>query len=304
MRVIVSGGTGFIGSVLCRALVTGGHQPVVLSRDPARAQQGLGNGIEAARWEPGRSGDWQKIVDGADAVVNLAGESIAARRWTAQQKARIRGSRVEGTRALVEAIRSAERRPKVLINASATGYYGPRGDEAVAESDPPGNDFLARVCQEWEQAAREAEPLGVRVALVRTGVVLGEGGGALAKMLPPFRFFAGGPFGSGRQGFPWVHLDDVVEIYRWALEQDGVSGPLNATGPEPLSNREFCQRLGKVLGRPCWAPVPGFALKLMLGEMAEPLLLQGQKVLPVRTEQLGYQFRFRTAEAALRDVLG
>jgi uncharacterized protein (TIGR01777 family) len=215
----------------------------------------------------------------------------------------IRSSRVDGTRSVVEAIRRAERRPEALINASATGYYGPRGDQPVSETDGPGDDFLARVCREWEREALAAEDLGVRVTLVRTGIVLGEGGGALEKMLLPFRFFLGGPFGGGRQGFPWVHLDDVVGIYRWALERPEVSGPLNATGPQPLTNREFCQELGRVLGRPCWAPVPGFALKLLLGEMAEPLLLQGQKVLPVRTEQLGYAFQFRTAEAALRDVL-
>jgi uncharacterized protein (TIGR01777 family) len=303
VRVIVTGGTGFIGSALCRALAGSGHTPVVLSRDPERARRSLGGSVQAEAWEPGATGDWQRVVDGADAVINLAGESIAAGRWTERQKALIRSSRVEGTRSLVEAMGRAERRPRVLINSSATGYYGPRGDQPVSEIDEPGDDFLARVCQEWEREALAAEQLGVRVALVRTGVVLGEGGGALEKMLPPFRLFLGGPFGSGRQGFPWVHLDDVVAIFGWALEQAEVAGPLNATGPQPLTNREFCRALGQVLGRPCWAPVPGLALKLLLGEMADPLLLQGQKVLPLRTEQLGYTFKFRTAEAALRDVL-
>jgi uncharacterized protein len=174
----------------------------------------------------------------------------------------------------------------------------------VDESTPPGSDFLAEVCTAWERAALGARDFGARVGLIRTGVVLGPGGGALARLLPPFRLFAGGPLGSGRQGFPWVHLDDVVGIYRWALGTDQASGPLNATGPELLDNRSFSAVLGRVLGRPSWAPVPGLALKLMLGEMAESLLLQGQKVLPRRTQELGYTFRYQTAEAALRQILG
>jgi uncharacterized protein (TIGR01777 family) len=303
MRVIVIGGTGFIGSALCRELLAAGHAPVVLSRDPQRALSRLGAGIEAVRWEPGQGGDWRQTVAGADAVINLAGESIAAGRWTAAQKAAIRDSRVASTRSLVAAIEQAERRPRILLNASASGYYGPRGDEPVTEEESPGDDFLARVCREWEAEARAAEALGVRVALVRTGVVLGRGGGALARLLPSFKLFVGGPLGSGRQGFPWVHLADVVGIYLWALQDEAATGPLNATGPEAITNKQFCRVLGRVLGRPCWAPVPGFALRLLLGEMAEPLLLQGQKVLPARTERLGYRFKFPTAEAALRDVL-
>jgi uncharacterized protein (TIGR01777 family) len=302
VRVVVSGGTGFIGSALCHALVAAGHEPVVLSRDLTRARQRLGAGVAVEKWEPGNGGDWQRVVDGADAVVNLAGESIAARRWTPAQKAVLRSSRIDGTRSLVEAIGRATRRPAVFLSASATGYYGARS-EPVTENDPPGHDFLAELCQEWEAAAGQAEPFGVRVALVRTGVVLGQGGGALARMLLPFRLFVGGPFGSGRQGFPWVHRADVVGIYAWALETESVAGPLNATGPELLDNRQFCRTLGRVLGRPCWLPAPGFALKLALGEMAEPLLLEGQMVVPRRTEQLGYRFRFPTAEAALRDVV-
>lgn len=303
MRFVVTGGNGFIGSSLCRALLAAGHTPVVLTRDPARAGRTLGPGVEARAWSPGQPGEWQLTLDGADGVVNLAGESIAGKRWSAAQKTILRDSRITATRSLVQAISKAEHRPTVLVSASASGYYGPRGDELVDESNAPGEDFLARVCQEWEQEAQAAESLGLRVALVRTGVALGRGGGALPKLLPPFRSFAGGPLGSGRQGFPWVHLDDVVGIYCWALDNQTVSGPLNASGPETLTNKRFCQVLGRVLGRPCWATVPGFALKLLLGEMAEPLLLQGQKMLPTRTEQLGYEFKFRTAEAALRDLL-
>jgi uncharacterized protein (TIGR01777 family) len=304
MRIVVSGGSGFIGAALCRALVADGHTPIVLTRDPERARRQLGAAVEAVRWSPGQAGDWEAALDGADGVINLAGESIAARRWTATQKAAIRQSRHDATRSLVAALERAPRRPRALISASATGYYGPRGREPVDESTPPGEDFLASVCREWEAAARAAEPLGVRVALVRTGVVLGEGGGALERLLPPFKLFVGGPLGSGRQGFPWVHLADVVGIYRWALGDARVDGPLNATGPELLTNRQFCQELGRAFKRPCWAPVPGFALELLLGELARPLLLQGQKVAPRRTQELGYRFRFSTAEAALRDLLG
>jgi uncharacterized protein (TIGR01777 family) len=194
--------------------------------------------------------------------------------------------------------------PRVLLSASATGYYGPLGAEPVDESAPAGSDFLSQVCQEWERAALRAEAGGTRVALIRTGVVLGPEGGALAKLLPPFRLFIGGPLGSGRPGFPWVHRDDVVGIYRWALSTEQAVGALNATGPEMLDNRQFSKVLGRVLGRPSWLPVPDFALKILLGEMAEPLLLQAQKVAPARTRQLGYVFRYQTAESALREVLG
>jgi uncharacterized protein (TIGR01777 family) len=242
-------------------------------------------------------------MDGADAAINLAGESIAGKRWSVEQKARIRDSRIRATRGVVEAIRDAAHRPGTLVNASATGYYGPRGDEPVDETTGPGDDFLAQVCRDWEREALAAESLGVRVVLVRTGVALGRGGGALEKLLPPFKAFVGGPLGSGRQGFPWVHRDDVLGIYRWALENESVRGPVNATGPELVDNRAFSRTLGKVLGRPSWAPVPGFALKLLVGEMAGPLLLEGQHVRPTRTEELGYRFKFRTVEAALQDLL-
>jgi uncharacterized protein len=303
MQVIVTGGTGFIGERLCRELVDAGHGVVVLSRSPENAAQKLGPAVEARGWRPGQEGDWESALGEADAVINLAGESIGDKRWSERQKAAIRDSRMEATRSLVAAMERADRRPQVLVNASASGYYGPRGNEPVSESEPAGNDFLAHVCQEWEREASAAESLGLRVAVVRTGIALGSNGGALPRLLPPFKMFLGGPLGSGQQGFPWVHVDDVVGIYRWAVDSESVAGPLNAAGPQPLTNREFCQVLGRALGRPCWAPVPGFALKLLLGEMAEPLLLQGQKLVPTRTQELGYQFKFRTAEAALRDVL-
>jgi uncharacterized protein (TIGR01777 family) len=302
MRVALTGGTGFIGARLCRTLLASGHTPIVLSRNPESARR-LGGGVEVQRWEPGQEGEWESALAGAEAIVNLAGESIGDKRWSERQKAAIRESRISSTRSLIDAMRRADRRPNALLNASASGYYGSRGDEPVTESEPPGTDFLARVCQEWEGDALAARQLGLRVVLVRTGIALGSDGGALPKLLPPFKMFVGGPLASGKQAFPWVHVDDVVGIYQWALENEAVEGPLNAAAPQPLTNKEFCQALARALGRPCWAPVPGFALKLLLGEMADPLLLQGQKLVPARTEQLGYQFRFRTVDEALQDLL-
>jgi uncharacterized protein (TIGR01777 family) len=273
---------------------------VVLSRNPGAAQR-LGLPVEAVAWDSAAGGEWERTLDGADAVVNLAGQTIASR-WTTAQKDGIRRSRIEGTRALVAAVERAERRPTVLLSASGVGYYGPRGDEEVAEDAAPGDDFLANVCRDWEAEARRAEPLGVRVAVIRTGVVLGRDGGALPRLMLPFRLFVGGPIGSGGQGFPWIHRRDVVNLYRWALEDASVDGPLNAAGPQSLTNRQFCQILGRAMGRPCWLPAPAFALKLLLGEMAEALLLTGQRAIPRRTEQLGFRFTFTTAEAALQDL--
>lgn len=303
MRVAITGGTGFIGAALCRALRADGHTVRVLSRHPASAQRQLGPDIEAANWSAERAETPLEALQGVDAIVNLAGESIAGHRWSDEQKTRIRSSRVDGTSALVQAMEQVADPPRILLSASATGYYGPLGAEPVDESAPAGEDFLSQVCQEWERAALRAEASGTRVALIRTGVVLGPDGGALAKLLPPFRMFLGGPLGSGRQGFPWVHRDDVVGIYRWALATEQVVGALNATGPEMLDNRQFSEVLGRILSRPSWLPVPDFALKLLLGEMAEALLLQGQKVAPARTQALGYVFRYQTAEAALRQML-
>jgi uncharacterized protein (TIGR01777 family) len=304
MRVAITGGTGFIGAALCRALRSDGHTVRVLSRDPGSAQRRLGPDIEVAQWSLERAEAPPEALQGVNAVVNLAGESIAGRRWNDEQMARIRSSRVDGTNALVQAMGRVTDPPRVLLSASGTGYYGPLGDEPVDESAPAGADFLSQVCQEWERAALTAEASGTRVALIRTGVALGPDGGALAKLLPPFRMFVGGPLGNGRQGFPWVHRDDVVGVYRWALGAEQAAGALNATGPEMLDNRQFSEVLGRVLGRPSWLAMPGFALKLLLGEMAEPLLLRGQKVAPTRTQALGYEFRYATAEAALRQVLG
>jgi uncharacterized protein (TIGR01777 family) len=298
MRIVVSGATGLIGTALLRALAADGHDLIALTRSPQTD--------DIARWVvwDGRSlGDWASEIDGADAVIHLAGDPIASGRWTPAKKARIRQSRLQGTAAIVAAIERADRRPKVLISGSAIGFYGARGPERVTEADGPGSDFLAQVCLEWESAARLAAVYGVRLVLLRTGIVLSAHGGALAKMLPVFKLGLGGAIGSGKQGFPWIHLDDEVGLIRWTLANAAVDGPLNATAPEPVSNAAFTKALNQALGKPGFLPVPALGLKLALGEQAD-MLLSGAFVHPQKALDLGYAFRFPTLPAALADVLG
>ena len=288
MRVLVAGGSGFIGRPLCRALAAEGHAVTVISRKPERAAP------RAVGWE-----DVAGAVGASDALVNLAGDPIAAGRWTAARKAGIRDSRTATTRMLVEAARSAARRPAVLVNASAVGYYGPRGDESVDETAPAGTDFLAGVCEAWEREAVAAEALGVRVVRLRLGIVLASDGGALARMLPPFRAFLGGPIGTGRQWMSWIHRDDVTGLVVAALEDDRWRGAVNATAPEPVTNAGFARALGRTLSRPAVLRTPATVLRLALGEMAG-MLLTGQRVLPRVAEQRGYRWRYPTLASALR----
>ncbi|MDI3317929.1 MAG: TIGR01777 family oxidoreductase [Bacillota bacterium] len=319
MRVVITGGTGLIGRALCESLAGDGHEVTVLSRRPdAERKRRLPPGCRLLPWpalpaaertllpgpRPGESDGWRRALEEAEAVVHLAGESIAGGRWNQARKERIRGSRVASTRALVEALAAAERRPGVLVSASAVGYYGPRGDEEVTEESPPGSDFLARVCVAWEREAEVAEGLGLRVVLLRTGLLLAAQGGALPELVRPFRLWVGGPLGTGRQWVPWIHLADEVGLIRWALEEERLRGPLNATAPEPVRQRELARQLGRVLARPSWLPAPAPLLRLALGEMAEALLLGGQRALPARALALGYRFRFPRLEPALRDLLG
>jgi hypothetical protein len=300
MRVIVTGGTGFIGPRLCERLVARGHDVIALTRDASRSRDHVHPRVRIASWADGAS--WEGFVDGAGALVNLAGESIA-QRWTASAKERIVRSRVNAAARLKAAAEKAARKPGALVSASAVGFYGPHGDEPLDEDAPAGHDFLAQVCVEWEAASRSLEPLGVRVAVLRTGVVLGAGGGALAKMLPPFRAFAGGPLGSGRQWMSWIHRDDLVEMYVWAVENAAVAGPVNATAPAPVTMRTFATALGRALHRPSFAKVPAAAIRLALGEMAT-VVLDGQRVVPKKALDLGFPFRFTDVLAALRDVVG
>lgn len=307
MRVVMTGGTGLIGRVLAASLTSDGHEVIILSRSPERAR-GLPDGARIVQWD-GRTADgWGMLVDGADAVVNLAGESIAGAsllsiRWTPERKRRIRESRVNAGRAVTQAIEATTRKPAVLIQSAAVGYYGPRGDEAITEESAAGGDFLAQVCQDWEASTEPVEEMGVRRAIIRTGVVLSTEGGALPRLLLPFKFIiAGGPLGSGRQWFPWIHLEDEVSAIRFLIDNQEASGPFNLTAPNPLTNADFAHAIGRTIKRPAMMPMPGFVFKLAFGE-ASTVLLDGQRALPRRLQEKGFAFRFTEAEEALRNLL-
>ena len=299
MKVLIAGGTGFVGQVLCRRLADDGHQVAVLTRNAAG--KSLGAGVELHSWPAPEQPVPVAALAGIDAVVNLAGETVA-KPWSKEQKEKIRASRVEITRALVRDVLRSTTRPAAWVNASAIGFYGTHGDEVLTEDAPAGSDFLGRVSVEWEAATAGARELGIRVVLARIGVVLGKGGGALEKLVTPFKMFAGGPMGSGRQYMSWIHLQDVVGLIEFALLNEVISGPMNTTAPEPVTNREFAQTLGRVLGRPSAMPAPAFAIKAMLGEMSV-VVLEGQRVIPRKALHLGYEFRFPSLEPALRDLL-
>lgn len=297
-RIVIAGGSGFLGTSLIDAL---DGDVVVLTRQPVAAR----GRVRFVQWTPdGAAGTWASAIDGAASVVNLAGESIAAKRWSARQKARILDSRLLATRSLVLAIGQAKSPPPVFVSGSAVGFYGPLGDEIVTEDHAPGGDFLASVCVKWEAEATRAAGSRTRVVLVRTGLVLDRRGGALPKMLPPFWLGAGGPVGSGRQYWPWIHVRDWTSLVGFAIREPSVSGPLNASAPNPVTNRDFARALGAALRRPAVLPAPGFALKLLLGEMAEALLLSGQRAVPAKVERLGFRFTLEHLDRALGAIFG
>lgn len=306
MRILIAGGSGFLGRALTTALTGAEHQVTVLTRRTAvSAGKSQGASISYVSWNPdGTAGSWAVACGHADVVINLAGESIAAKRWTDAQKTSLASSRILSTRSLVAFAKQASPQPSLFVSASAIGYYGDAGDILLDETATGGNDFLARLTSDWEQEARLAQIGGTRVAVVRTGIVLDPREGALAKMLTPFRLGAGGPFGAGRQYMSWIHRDDWVSLLVWLLGAPGAAGAYNATAPNPVTNRDFARTLGRVLNRPALVPAPPFALKLALGEMAGPLLLFSQRVLPARATAAGFSFRFPELEGALRDLLG
>jgi uncharacterized protein (TIGR01777 family) len=297
LYVLVSGSSGLIGSALVPALENGGHRVRRLTRSG-------GSSGDAVQWDPSAGTIDTASLEGIDAVVHLAGENIAQGRWTPAKKAGIRDSRVNGTRLLAEAIAKMPTPPKVMISASASGYYGDRGNELLTEESAPGNNFLAGICQEWEAAADPAREAGVRVVHPRFGIVLSTEGGALAVTLPIFKLGVGGRIGSGRQYWSWISIDDAVGAVLHALTTDSLSGPVNVTAPDPPTNAEYTKTLGHVLGRPTIFPLPAPAARIMLGEMADELLLASQRIEPAKLKESGYEYRYPELEGAFRHVLG
>lgn len=297
MHIAITGSTGLVGSALVPFLTAGGHRV-------SRLVRGLVPGVDCIRWDPAKGVRDLALLEAVDGVVHLAGENIAGGRWTAARKAEIRRSRVEGTQRLCETLARLAQPPKVLICASAIGYYGGRGDQVLSEEAPPGDDFLAQVCREWEAAAAAAAKAGIRVVNLRFGIVLSQAGGALQKMLLPFKLGVGGRIGSGRQYWSWIALDDAVGAIHHALVTESLVGPVNVVVPVPATNAEFTRALGRVLRRPTIAPLPAFAVRLMLGEMADALLLASARVVPTRLQETDYTFRHPDLEGALRHLLG
>ncbi len=308
-RIVVAGGTGLLGRALADALAAGGHDVVVLTRkassvtiDAARSEATRA-GVRLAHWTPdGSTGPWAALLDGATAVVNLAGESIGEGRWTASRKARLRESRYAATRSLVAAMAACSKPAAVFVSASGIGYYGMDAEGVLTEDSPAGSDFIAELCSGWEAIAREAA-CARRVVTLRSGLVLDRDGGALPRMIAPFRFFAGGKLGSGAQYISWIHIDDWVAFVTWAIGESALDGPLNVTAPNPVTNDEFSRAVGASLGRPSWLPAPAFALRVLLGEMADSLLLGGQRAVPARALERGFNFRYPEVTGALRAVL-
>ena len=302
-RIIITGATGFIGRALCRKLLEGGYEVVALSRNPKTGSESLPDQVKIVNWDARTAEGWADLADGAYAIINLAGENIGSGRWTERKKRRILESRLNAGGAVVDAVEKAGDKPKVVIQASGIGYYGDSGDEILEESSLPGSGFLSDVAGKWEPSTKKVESAGVRHVIIRTGVVLGADGGFLSRVILPFRLFVGGRLGSGHQWIPWIHLDDEVGAIVFLLEEEKLQGVFNLTAPHPLTSKDFFGLLGKVLRRPSWLPVPGFALRLLLGEMAKELILSGQRALPKRLLDSGYEFKYPDAESALRQVL-
>jgi uncharacterized protein (TIGR01777 family) len=304
MKVAVTGATGFVGSRLVEQLQAAGHQVIVFARNPERAMRLFPSsafpGLEIVPYTPLQSGPWQERLSGCDGVVNLAGEPISER-WTAERKQSILASRQLGTQKVVEGILQANPKPQVLVSASAIGYYGTSETATFDESSNPGSGFLAEVCQAWESEAAKVKPAGVRLVILRIGIVLAMGG-AIAKMVTPFKLFAGGPIGSGQQWFSWIHREDLVNLILAALTQPSMEGTYNATAPHPVRMETFCQTMGEVMGRPSWLPVPALALEILLGDGAQ-VVLEGQQVLPKRTQAAGFQYQYATVKPALAEIL-
>lgn len=298
MRILITGGTGFIGSELRSMLLQKGHFLTIITRSPEQYEDETAKNQQFISWDA----DLVAAMNEADAVINLVGSSIFGQRWTEEVKQRIYSSRIDNTQKLVDAIKHADQPPGVMVSASAVGYYGDRGDDVLTEEEPPGNEFLSKVCVDWEAAAKEVTEAGVRLAIPRIGIVLETGGGAMQQMLPPFKLFAGGPIGSGHQYFPWIHMHDLCRGLIYPLENEPFEGAYNLNAPNPVTMNEFAGKLGEVLNRPTFFRVPEFALKLVLGEAAEPIL-DSLRAQPRHLQQAGFEFRFPYVKEALVDIL-
>jgi uncharacterized protein (TIGR01777 family) len=302
--VIITGGTGFIGHPLSLRLVQEGYEVVCLTRNAEAAEEKWGSRVQFVDWDAKTAAGWGEYAEGAEAIINLAGDSIGSGRWTEEKRRKIRQSRMNAGRAVVEAVKSTQRKPEVVIQASAIGIYGNRGKETLNESSGLGEGFLADVAKDWEGSTKEMESWGVRRAVVRTGLVLGSNGGTLPRMLLPYRFFVGGPLGSGKQWMSWIHIRDEIESFLFLMDRKDLKGVFNLTAPHPLQNKLFSRELGKAMGRPSWFPVPSFLLKLIFGQMAEETILTSQRVMPTRLEEAGFTFTFPDIPDALADILG
>lgn len=311
VKAIITGGTGLVGSELAKKMASEGHEVVILSRNPDKHAQYFSNEIQVVRWDGVTTQGWGHLVDGANVIVNLAGESIAGnsflevflKRWNPDRKREILNSRISASKALVEAIKIANQKPAVFIQASAVGYYGSRGDEELTEDSPRGDDFLAKVCVDWEQSSYPVEEAGVRRVIIRTaGVVLSTQGGAFPLQLLPFKLFAGGPIGNGRQFYSCIHISDEIDAIRFLIDKQDAHGAFNVTMPDTLTNSEFGKLLGRIIRRPYWLPLPSFAFKLLLGEKAFVLLASTRQI-PKRLLEIGFKFTYPTAELALREIL-
>jgi uncharacterized protein len=303
MQIAVTGATGLVGSSLCGALVQTGHEVTALVRDPARAAGLLPSSVRLQAWDAEHRQEWAHCVADVDAIVNLAGESLAGSRWSPELKQRLRASRIDSTHAIVATMQRSARPGQVLLSASAVGYYGDRGDATLTEAAPAGTDFLANLCRDWEAEAARAAECGARVVLLRSGIVLDRTHGALPRLAAPFRWFAGGPLGSGRQWVSWIHAEDEIGMILWALQTPQVVGPVNLTSPSPVTNRQFAVAVGRALGRPAVMTVPAPLLRLVVGEMADTLL-GGQKAIPDVAQTLGYEWKYPSLEGALAAELG
>ena len=302
MRIIVTGGTGLIGRALSKALLNQGHLVTVLSRHPDQAHE-MPSGVRVEGWDSATPQGWGQLVNDADAIINLAGAGIADAPWTEKRKQLIRESRIHAGLAIQKAIEEATKKPKVLIQSSAVGYYGQEhGDEIIGEESPPGRDFLAKVCFDWEMATAPVVRMGVRRVVIRTGIVLSREGGAFPKIILPFKFFAGGPLGSGKQWMPWIHIDDEIRAILFLLTHETANGAFNLSAPNPVTNKQFSQMVGATMGRPAFLPAPGIAIRTLLGEMST-ILLDGQRAVPQKLEAAGFIFKYGTAQEALSTLL-